>query len=52
MKPVLRRPGDEVGVLQDAQVHRDGRLDALDDGHLERAPHARDRLGAGRGRAS
>src|SRR5215469_17985997 len=33
---------DEVFVRKDLQMHRDARLDAFDDGHLERAAHAGD----------
>src|SRR3954470_5326025 len=38
--------GDEVRIDEDAQVQRNGRLDALDHRHLERPLHARDRFGA------
>ena len=46
MKLVLMRRGDEVGIVQNLQVERNRRLDPLDDGHLERALHPRDRFGA------
>src|SRR5262249_29713769 len=36
--------GHEVGIREDLQVQRNRGLDPLDDGHLERPPHARDRL--------
>ena len=51
MNDVLTLSGDEFRIVQDAQVHRNRRLDALDDGHLEHPAHARDGFGAGRGRA-
>src|SRR5579862_2261732 len=38
--------GDEVRVVEDAQMQRDRRLDPLDDRHLERSLHPCDRLGA------
>src|SRR4051812_6111482 len=38
--------GDEFRIDEDAQVQRNGRLDALDHRHLERPLHARDRFAA------
>src|SRR4051812_21268160 len=34
--------GDEVLVRKNLQMHRNARLDAVDDGHLEHALHPRD----------
>ena len=37
-------PGLEVRFVEDLELQRHRGLDALDDRHLERSPHARDRL--------
>ena len=37
-------PGKEIGIVQDAQMHRNSGLDAFHDGHLQRALHPHDRL--------
>ena len=44
MNAVLQSSGHEVRIAQNSQVKRNRRLDAVDDGHLERAAHARDRF--------
>ena len=38
--------GEKIGVPENPEVQRDGRLDAFDDCHLERASHPVDRLRA------
>ena len=51
MNDVLSLPATKSGSLRIRRCSGNGGLDAFDDRHLERAPHARDRFRAGRGRA-